>query len=283
MLLLPSFLSAILLAPVQATQSPAQPPEARPRALWERVCAATASAAREPVKAFVLEADVLNRSGVQSNQLRIDFAYLAPDCVRFMLPSKNETGRFGPQPEQYWLRSDKEVVTLAGREYTEDRRKVDDMLALARNYVALSSPARLRVEGLTLPAAPPADLGVELGKRTKKLTWLAFDSPDFALVRGEGAREAPATYHIELGIREDGLPAVAIVRERENAAVEPLLVEFSKYEERDGFHLPLVLLVHVLDRAQVPASFAALPAQEVYVTSATLRPVLSVGDFKPKK
>jgi hypothetical protein len=279
MLLVPAFLLALLL--------PQTPPPTAPAldapALWQRVCAASGSAAREPVQAFLLQADVLTRSGVQSNQLRIDFRYLAPDCVRFMLPSKNETGRSGPRPEDYWLRSGDDVVVLAGREYQEDRRKVDDMLTLARNYVALSAPARLKLTNLSL-AGVPADLGSELEKRTKKLAWIAFDSPDFALVqRNADAGPMAGDYHVELGLREDFLPGVAIVRAAEAARADPFLVEFSKYEERDGFKIPLVLLVHAFDRARSPAAFQASPAQEVYLTSAALRPALKVEDFKPKR
>src|SRR6185503_4475747 len=99
-------------------------------------------------------ADVLTRQGVQTNEGKVDYRYLAPDCMRFVLPSKNETGRFGPAPEQYWLREGEEVVTLAGREYKEDRRQVDDMIALAKNYVALSNPARITLTKIELMGAP---------------------------------------------------------------------------------------------------------------------------------
>jgi len=253
------------------------------RALWERVCAASGDATREPLSAFHLKADVLTRSGAQTNEAHIDYRYLAPDCIRFALPSKNETGRFGPAPEHYWTQTNDAVVVLSGRDYAQDRKAVDDALTLARNYVALSNPARLKLLALELLSAGPADLGKELATRTRKLRWLALESPDFALLRGELAREAPAVYRVELGLREDLLPAVAIVRERGKATADPLLVEFSQYQEQDGFKLPFQLRVHALDRAQAPVSFAKDAAQEVYVTAAALRPSLTVEDFKPRK
>lgn len=256
-------------------------PEAR--AMWERLVAACGPANREPIRAFELKADVLTRTGVQSNEARIDYRYLAPDCIRFMLPSRGETGRFGTKPEQYWLKSGDEVIVLAGREYKEDRLRVDEMVALARNYVALSSPARISIQALERMPAAPSDLGPALASATKKLTWLAIESPDFALLRGDAPRPPGTVYRVEIGQREDGLPAVAIVRERasERAQGDPLLVQFSKYEERDEFRIPLVLKVHVLDRTRSPLAFAERASQEVYVTSASLRPALKVEDFQP--
>src|SRR5688572_14614762 len=124
---------ALAQSPTPATSGAT--PEAR--ALWERVCKASGPAEREPLRAFQLTAEVRTRSGVQSNDAHVDYRYLAPDCIRFALPNKNETGRFGPAPEQYWQKSATDVVVLAGREFKEDRRAVDDMLALARNYAAL--------------------------------------------------------------------------------------------------------------------------------------------------
>lgn len=285
---------ALLLAPLSfapaalAQEAPAQSESvlragAEARALWERVCAASGDARREPLRAFQFRAEVLTRSGVQSNEAKIDLRYLAPDCIRFLLASGNETGRSGPAPEQYWMQTSESAVVLAGREYKEDRKTVDDMLALARNYVALSNPARLNLMGLELLATGPADLGQELAGRFKKLRWLALESSDFALLRGELAREAPVVYRVELGVRADALPAVAIVRERGKPATDPLLVEFSEYREQDAFKLPFQLRVYALDRAQMPPVFAAKAAQEVYVTSAVLRPALTVADFQPRK
>lgn len=256
-------------------------PEAR--ASWERVCAASGDAQREPLRAFQFRAEVLTRSGVQSNEAKIDLRYLAPDCIRFLLASGNETGRFGTAPEQYWMQTKESTVVLAGREYKEDRKAVDDMLALAKNYVALSNPARLNLLALELLAAAPADLGKGLASRCKKLRWLALESADFALLRSEIGREAPVVYRVELGVREDDLPAVAIVRERGKPSTDPLLVEFSEYKAQDAFHLPFQLRVYPLDRTQTPPAFVEKAAQEVYVTTAVLRPALALADFQPRK
>jgi hypothetical protein len=273
--------SLLTLSPPLSRQEGAAPLDAR--ALWERACKASGSAGRAPLEAFRLEAEVRTRSGVQSNDATIDLAHLAPDCIRFMLPSKNTTGCFGPAPEQYWLQSPDGVVVLAGREYKEDRKSVDDMLALVRNYVALSDPSRLRIEALAR-MEPPTDLPPELARRARKLAWIVFDSPDFALVKSEVARSTPGLFRIELGLRgEDGLPALAVIREKAPGGADPLLVEFSAYRPEEEFVLPMQIRVHVLDRAELPARFTEKAAQEVYVKTLALRPKLTRADFEPKR
>jgi hypothetical protein len=271
MVLASLFLAFVAQAPavVPLAEDPAQ-------AAFERLCAASGPAARAPITAFRLVAEARTRSGVQTNDLEIDYRYLAPDCIRFMLPSKNETGRFGPDEKQYWLKSGQETVVLAGREYKEDRRQVDDMLALAKNYIALSNPAALKLEGLELLAVAPADLGEANAKKTKKLAWLALESPDFALVRREGLTPK-GTYRVELGLDQHSLPAAVVIRAKSDAAVAPLFVYLSAYQEKDGFRLPMQLHVHVKDGA----AFADQASQEVYVKTAELRPKFTAADFKP--
>jgi len=285
-------LAVLLCSPTPAPQAagPAQESAPTPQTLpgspeaqelWRRVCAASGPAERAEIQAFRLKAEVLTRSGVQTNEATIDYAYLAPDCIRFMTPSRGETGRYGKAQDQYWLREGDEVVVLAGREYVEDRRLVDSMLALARNYVALSNPARLNLLGLERLAAPPADVGESRLKAAGKLAWLALESPDFALVRRDDAPRAKALYRVELGVREDGLPALAIIREQGTAPGDPLLVQFDAYDRQDEFKLPHTLKIHVLDRNLSPVAFARDASQEVYVTAALLRPALKIEDFRP--
>jgi len=270
-------LASLLLAALPLlAQTPAAPGEDPAAALFQRLCAASGPAERAPITAFRLVAEARTRSGVQTNDLDIDYRYLAPDCIRFVLPSKNETGRFGPEEKQYWLKSGKETIVLAGREYKEDRRQVDDMVALARNYIALSNPAALKLERLEALAAAPADLGQANAKKTRKLSWIALESPDFALVRREG-QTPKGTYRVELGLDVHALPAVAVIRAKADPAAAPLFVYLSDYQEKDGFRLPMQLHVHVLDGA----AFADQASQEVYVKTAELRPQFTLQDFRP--
>lgn len=275
-------------------------PEARQ--LWERVSRAARVAEGElaPLTAFVLEAEVLTREGVQTNELRVDYRFLAPHFIRFKLPGGRETGRGpGEGRKSYWLKDGEEVVVLDGREDVEGRRLVDEMTSVARNYIALSDPSRLALTELELLTAPPPGVPAELRRETRDLSWLRVASPDFALLRGEaragaGAGAERPIYQVELGVDpETSLPAVAIIRPRlasggwdgaPGQLPEPMLIRLAKFREQEGFRLPLSILVHRLDVATVPPAtppFEPKPSQEITVMRAELRPQLNEESFRP--
>ncbi|MCZ6598358.1 MAG: hypothetical protein O7B99_12020, partial [Planctomycetota bacterium] len=155
--------------------------------LWKRVCEATAASGESgPIREFALQAGVLTRDGVQTNEFRADYRWLEPNHVRFKLESGRETGR-GPGRGQkaYWLKEKDEIVILEGREHAQDRKLVDEMNALFRNFVALTDPAKLETTKLTLEPDPPSTIHVlhRLRRLAEKVRWLSFSSPDFALFR----------------------------------------------------------------------------------------------------
>ena len=135
-----------------------------------------------------MKAGILTREGVQTNETEdVEYRYLAPDCVRFRLPSRREVGRSGLAQRDYWLLDGDELVELVGREYEEDRRQIQEMHAVARNFVALSDPGRLRITRLETLADPPPDVAPRLEPKERKLEWLRVASPDFALLRRDAA------------------------------------------------------------------------------------------------
>ncbi len=264
------------------------------REAWQHLLRASQvsdPAERAPISAFTLRANALRREGVQTNETEFDVAYLAPDCVRFALPSGQRTGRFGPKARDYWVQTkDGAVQKLVGRDYAEDRRQVKEMHAIARNFVALSDPATLRVTHLELMSAPPDDLPGPLARASSRLVWLRIGSPDFALFTDQVAEEggAPPGFVAELGLQTAGeaagLPRYAVVREEPRAGVQPLrplFVRLDRYQEIDGFRVPTWLFVHTLDDTLARAVFGAKPAQEVYVLGLELRPELTAADFRP--
>jgi hypothetical protein len=275
----------------------ARTPEAE--AAWQRVLAAShaavdASGTRPPpIAAFDVRAELRVREGVGRNAAKdASFRYLSPDLVRFTLPSsRRETGRSAaPGERAYWMKDEAEILRLSGREHAEDRALVDRMLAVARNLVALSDPARIRVHALELLAAPPSGLPDELARVAKKLAWLAVTSPDFALT-GESvaaAGGAELAYRVELGLDEaHARPIFVVIRAVGDAsaragAPSPLLIELARWSERDGFVIPFVIRVRGIEpHPGAPPRFEVQPSQELGLTVVSFRPALTPADFEP--
>ena len=78
----------------------------------------------------------------------MSYSFLAPDCIRFRISRDTELGRFGRKKADYWMRTKDGLLTLQSKDYKADRESIRDMGALARNYIALSDPKRLRLKKL---------------------------------------------------------------------------------------------------------------------------------------
>jgi hypothetical protein len=135
----------------------------------------------------------------QSNDLDLDFSYLAPRLVRAELESGRTLLR-GPTGD--FLIDKLEVIELFGRDAQQDIEQLDRMGAIASNFVALTQPvANLRLLEMELTQAP-AELHPKLLARSKSLVWLSVTSPDFFLrlqEQGDAAEAAPL-YRAQLGI-----------------------------------------------------------------------------------
>lgn len=266
------------------------------REAWRRMNAAcrTEEFADLAVTSFSLRANVVTREGVQVNQLTVDYRFLSPHFIRFLLPSGRETGR-GPEAGQrgYWMKDGDEVLPLVGRESREDRRLVDEMIAVARNFIALSDPARVRLTRLeSLPGPPPYPLPRELARIGKKLSWIRAASPDFALLSDHVARSGgePRAFLVDLGLDpKTELPVLAVIREErapegEEAGLPspPMLIHLPAWRPFDGFQIPWRINVHRFDVMVPGGAFAEVPAQEIVLINADLRPELKPEDFQPQ-
>ena len=272
------------------------------RKAWSRLVEASGRS-DEPISAFHVRAEVRARSGVQTNDFEVEYRYQSPFFIRFALPgkkglAKRETGR-GPGQGQraYWLHDEKDgTVPLVGRDYTEDRRAVDEMLVVARNFIAFADLAGLCLERLALGQAPPElPEGWEKARAFRKLAWLELESPDFALLhpdrRTTNTNDAGASYLVQLGLDPgDGLPRLAVVRERPRdasrapAVAPPLLFRLDNYRPHDGFLVPERLHVHAPEpRAPGRATprFATQPGQEIDLLETRLRPDFDEQTFLP--
>ena len=174
---------------------------------------------------------------------------------------------------------------LAG--IAQDRRELSESLNIAKSFVALPDPARLRIARLEDLPAPPATLPPALAEIGKRLDWIAIESPDFHLVRTSSPHEGQS-FRCELGLdRKTHLPELASVWEHENGAMvheTALCVRLTGYWPRDQFRVPAPLDVYPADREASPFRFATEPRMSVYpLRGSTLRARLTPADFAPAK
>ncbi len=289
MAILPPLWFSVLASFAGTQDSAPAPSDPKAEGCWSSFLAASGSRKETPpITAFHLRADIVTREGVQTNELRTEYRFLAPDSIRFLLSSGREIGRSGPKQRDYWLKDKDEIVPLVGADHERDRRDVDRMLAVARNFVGLSDPAKLHIERCEILDAPPSDIGPDRLRDAKELRWLCVTSPDFALVpeAAQGVPAERALYRVELALMDSYVPRFVIVRQE--PASDPasrsnsMLLELDLHQERDGYRIPLSIKVHALDPAASPAIFAARPAQDIWIEEIDLRPAFTALDFKPR-
>ncbi len=298
-------LAAVLL--VQDAPPPPAPPaiDAAAREIWERACNAALrrpSRAAEPVRSFDLSFEVLYRGDTGSQDIKPRVRWLAgsreerrPDFVRFGISKNREVGL---GPDGYWLREDGKAVALVNsRDYTEDRRQLDQLLLVVRNFVALTQPGNLDLRELSLLEDAPEeiprrhDLGKVLRVRDKdgesklkrdRLVWIELVSPDFQLAVAD--RFDPfaerALCRVRLGVdRETSLAIVAILEDTERK-VAPILLYLDDHKGLDDLHVPRKILVYGFEPAGDGALVvAAKPGQELYVQGGTVRAELEPDEF----
>ena len=284
---------------------------ARPEAVaaWLRMLAASHPAAASPgvgdgqvtpaPNSFHLEAEVVTRDGSSTNQLDVDYSFLSPHFVRFLLPSNRQTGR-GPSGKglsSYWLKDGEKVQRLDTRENKEDRRLVKEMTALARNFLALTDPDRIRLSRLDLLEGPPVELprvvrgelasvirraaraleetgatpteGAQDTDLVADVVWIRLQTPDFDLVRREGeARDARRDQLVSLAIGPRGLPLVAVVQDPRSSRGGPLEADASLIllgawvrDENDHYITPRWIRVFRPEPVPLEAPTPDAPAQ----------------------
>jgi hypothetical protein len=195
------------------------------------------------------------------------------------------------------MKDGEEVIELVGREAREDRRQVDEMLAIARNFVAVSDLSRTRLTRLELLEEPPEGLPRTLKRAARKLEWIRVASPDFALLEDQVRRPAAGkkpVFRVDLGLsREEedaGLPAIAIVHEEVEGAgtgasrpAPPMLIELRVWQPcKDGFRVPRWIQVYRQVSAPGAKVFQEKAAQDITIREVDLRPTFTAEDFAPK-
>jgi len=280
-----------LLGPDGAPVLPGQLPagvseEARRR--WQALEAAVL--AKKPIDSFSLVFYLRQRDPERpkSNDAKLAFRFLAPDYLRADLDSGRAHLR-GPEGD-FVIDKERTIPIPVGREGTEDRRQLDEMAAIARNFVALTDPRTLRITALEVLEAPPSELPGDLVEEGGKLDWLLVKSPDFHLYR-EASTPGEAglpIYAARLGVdAESGeIRLAAIRRDRVEAEREPetaRLVRLSDYHRRDGFLVPHRVELRDPDRRTKPWRFRNVPTSELTLRRSvgSLGAGLLPGDFLP--
>jgi hypothetical protein len=265
------------------------PPSASPeaRAAWEGLARGFTEA--EPMRSFSLRFYLRQRplDRPQSNDLRLEFSFLAPGLVRARLESGRTLLR-GPEGD-YLLETNAEPLRLVGREGAEDRKQLDQMAAIAANFVGLTDPRTLRLAELTVGAVPAEGVHPRFRAELAKLSWLRAVSPDFYL-GPEAPRPAdapPPVYRADLGVdAETGAVRFAVIHElfegrplRSGA----MFVRMADHAERDGLSVPHTIEIHEVEPESEPWRFAASPTTQLWLQKdrGRLRARLLPEDFTP--
>lgn len=293
---------------------------------WRRMLAASQTKAdgspiegadeMPPPQSFHLEANVRTREGVKTNELNVDYRFLSPDFVRFRLPSNRQSGHGpGKGNSAYWLMDGEEVQLLDTRDNKEDRRLVKEMIALARNFLALADPDRIRLTRLELLSGSPVLLPRQVssfikneardakraarkegGEDSKGVVWIRFTSPDFDLVRRDGvARDTTREQLVSLAIGPQGLPLAAVIQEPGSMGqalqADATLISLDRWVRKidDPLLAPRLIKVFRPEQSAGTATggqsslvFGQEPMQHIALTTANLHPNFVPTDFAPK-
>ena len=181
-------------------------------------------------------------------------------------------------------------LRLLGRGGAEDIRQIEEPVAVARNFIALTDPRSVRIAGLSLLDGPPAELPDGFAGRGADLSWLALRSPDLRLTLDRAPTSAanraplyraligsdPLTGRIEFAIvqRDDGPRRI----ERTT-----LLLQLRGHFERDGFQVPREIRIYGADPTARPRRFQSVPRLQLWVDDEglDLRAPLTPADFRP--
>lgn len=291
-----------------ALQPGVLPQEATPEAiaLWKRAIVATRAPAAEgeaapvhkPVDSFRLTFDLTWKNGPQRNDIPgAQLSFLAPSFIRTTLGSGRQ---FLRGPEGDFLIDGEKPIPIEGREAKEDRRQLDDMTGLARNFLSLVNPDRLRLRVLEETAAPKG-LPSKHSEEAKNLQWLRIESPDFFLVDGDrndaprppfGSSKKSTMYSVKLGIeRSSGRISMAEIlhlRATGEWSRSPLFLRFDKLFEREGFLIPAHMFIYEVERGSSRKGYiyrsiakSSLYLKTTVTNAISLRPDLKPEDFLP--
>ena len=254
------------------------------------------------VTAFDLAFELIVRGeGVERNQFETRVRFAEPGHVRFAVRDQFEMGYGG---KAYWQIMEDGYRELSGRDYAADRKRIVEVRAVCRNFLALAEPKRLRVSalrpvaGLQLRSAEEVLLDAPVVRPVPEddedaprlLRWLEVESPDFDLALGAvpDAPDASRLFRATIGIDpSSGRVAEALVQELGGG--KPLLststwVTLGRHLSIDGVLLPEAISVRYPERTPPGAAlrFEEKPREEMYLLEGHLNPKLGPKAFTPQ-
>ncbi|MEZ6005778.1 MAG: hypothetical protein R3F33_16540 [Planctomycetota bacterium] len=283
-------------------------------ALWQALLAAgrPAEQATAPpdIRSFDLlfQAKLRKELGGSSNSEDIRFQFLEgerPNLLARFEKSKRISLR-GPRGD--WTYDGKNWIELRGREDAEGRHELDRWIAIARNFIALTRPAGIRLVSLRPLKAPETATSrvLHLGEHADgvlpsdalipaalKLRWLEVESPDFELFdSGEAPLGAPKpVYRALFGLDAAGRVEMAWFQRGAQRTPASLFVYLPKSAQApdwvalgSGYRLPRQLLCY---RSNGAGGFEELPGLDLWLVSKRaflnpLNPPLTPESFTPR-
>lgn len=243
-----------------------------------------------PVTAFDLAFELIVRGdGVERNQVETRVRYAADKgFVRFLVRDQLEMG-FGE--DGYWQIMEDGFRKLTGRDYASDRKRILEVRAVCRNFLALAEPRNLRVSAVRpLAAAPtylPASVAKELEKRP--LAWLEVESPDFDLALGatpdvvDPSRLFRATLGIDTATGRVAEAMVQEIRAGQPRKETSTWVTLGRYTAVNGVLLPDELHVRYPVFNAGRLGFEDKSREDMYLLEGRLNPPLEPDAFSPKE
>ncbi|MFT5052987.1 MAG: hypothetical protein ACI8QZ_004425, partial [Chlamydiales bacterium] len=256
------------------------------RKLWQKIVDATGGPTSESLTGFDLRFDVDVRTESSMNSLGIA-RYRFWSSTGYIRSEWSKSGRIqlrGPLGD--WLIDKEHKTELIGRENVQSRRELSQWAAIARNFLAIATPATMRVVELSevteLEIAFPTGA---LAEQAGKLAWLAVRSPDFQLAE-TGEQQQGIVYRAYLGQNpETGAVELAVLQEdqaRRPVAESTLLVEIRAWSSIGERRIPQHLLVYRTHREGIRWTFDDRPGADLFLKkNGALNPRFQGEDFLP--
>jgi len=283
----------LALTTIQAPQEPQQLlpgvlPDAasdEARRAWKELCEGTLAAT--PIRDFDLKFDLRTRDeSNRTHDVGAHIRFLGPKYLWSMIAESGQGHVRNDEGDFLLDGKTGEAVKLIGREGAEDIRQIDETIAIARNFVALTDPRSVRIAALERVGGPPPILPPKLASSATRLSWLAVESPDLRLYRLRSrAGEKEPLVRALLGI-DPQRKRIELALIHEDLGDRPLLgstllVDLSGHFEKDGFVVPRRIDVYQVDTEVEPWCFRAKPSSVLSVKNEDfdLRPDLKPEDF----